>query len=164
VSAGALLDASAALGAAAAGLGAAATAGLLFIFSNAVLPALAARPAAEAAGAMRAINRTILNPGFLMLFFGTAAAAVVASASSLAGGAPGAWLAGAGAALYLGGAVAVTGLKNVPLNDALRDADLGGPAEAALWARYLIEWRRWNDRRVLCCAASAGCFLAAGML
>ncbi len=60
-----------------AALGCGLMAGLFFAFSVSVMRALARLPAAEGIVAMQAINVAILNPVFLMAFFGTAAACVL---------------------------------------------------------------------------------------
>ncbi len=47
-------------------------AGIYFIFSNTVMPALAGMAITSAAEVMQRINRLILNPPFLVLFMGSA--------------------------------------------------------------------------------------------
>jgi uncharacterized membrane protein len=58
-------------------------AGLFFAFSVAVMKALARLPSAEGIGAMQSINVAIINPLFLAVFFGTAAACVLVMIASL---------------------------------------------------------------------------------
>jgi uncharacterized membrane protein len=53
-------------------LGSGLMAGVFFAFSTFVMRALARRPFAEGIEAMQEINRTVLNPWFLGVFFGTA--------------------------------------------------------------------------------------------
>jgi uncharacterized membrane protein len=60
-----------------AALGCGLMAGLFFAFSVAVMKALARLPSAEGIGAMQSINVAIINPLFLAVFFGTAAACVL---------------------------------------------------------------------------------------
>jgi uncharacterized membrane protein len=126
-----------ALGAA---LGTGLMAGLFFAFSVSVMRALASRPAAEGIAAMQAINRAILNPVFLVVFMGTAAASVATLFSGNA------WLL-AGGALYLAGGFGVTALCNVPRNNALARASAADPESARLWADYLATWTAWNHVR-----------------
>ncbi len=52
----------------------------------------------------------------------------------------------AGSAAYLAGAIAVTALWNVPLNDTLALAEPGGPA-AGQWATYAPRWSAANHAR-----------------
>lgn len=48
---------------------------------------------------------------------------------------------------------------NVPLN---RRLDAAAPAEgAALWARYLRQWTRWNHLRTVASLAACGLFIRA---
>jgi uncharacterized membrane protein len=143
-------------------VGAAMVSGLFFIFSNTVLPALAARPDADGAAGMRAINAVILNPVFLALFFGTGIVSIIAAGGGMLNGLGmldgGGWadaLRGMATLFYLGGGIAITGVRNVPLNNRLRDVETGGAAEAAVWSDYQAQWRRWNSRRALCCLAAS---------
>ena len=130
-------------------------AGLVATFSVVVMPALRRRPAAEAMAAMQAINVVIITPLFLVVFLGTAVAAVTVAIGAVTDLArPGAVAAGAGAVLYLLGAVVVTGTANVPRNDALDAADPATPAGAALWTRYVREWTAWNHVRTVATTAA----------
>ncbi len=58
-------------------LGSALIGGVFFIFSNTIMKSLAQRPAPEGMAAMQAINRVIINPGFLGVFMGTAGLSLV---------------------------------------------------------------------------------------
>ena len=98
----------------AAALGCALVGGIFLAFSNFVMKALFRIPAPSGIGAMQAINVTVLNPLFLVLFFGTAAACVLLIFYSIEE--PIRLL---GAALYLIGTVGVTMVFNVPRNNAL---------------------------------------------
>ena len=115
--------------------------GVFVAFSVAVMPALARRPAAEAVAMMQAVNRVIVGPAFLLLFLGTGV--VAAAAAVLDTGAV------VGAALYLAGALGVTMVVNVPLNNAL-EAD-----GEATWARYQRRWTAWNHLRALASTGAA---------
>lgn len=115
--------------------------GVFVAFSVAVMPALRRRPAAEAVAVMQEINGVIVGPVFLLLFFGTGAAAVLASVLDVRD-AP-------AAALYVVGALGVTMVVNVPLNNRL-DAD-GEP----VWPRYLARWTVWNHVRALAATGAA---------
>ena len=66
-----------------AALGSGLIAGLYFAFSTAVMPALANLPEEQGIAAMQKINAAILNPLFLLLFFGTAVASAISVITSL---------------------------------------------------------------------------------
>ena len=67
-----------------AALGSGLMAGLFFVFSNSVMKALAALPPDKGIAAMQAINVAIVNPLFLAVFLGTAAACLSATIFALA--------------------------------------------------------------------------------
>jgi uncharacterized membrane protein len=130
----------------AAALGCALVGGIFFAFSNFVMRALFRVPGGMAA--MQAINVTVLNPLFLALFFGTAAACAVLVLLR-----PASALVIAGAALYLLGTFGVTIVFNVPRNKAL--ARLDAADSVAAWRRYVQEWTWWNHVRTLAAVAAA---------
>lgn len=143
-------------------LGSALIAGVFFIFSVAVMPALGRIAPAAGIAAMQSINVTILNPWFFLAFFGTAAISLFLAVAALAGWAEGgsAYLI-AGCLLYVAGSVLVTGVFNVPLNTALA-AVLPDSAEGSdLWARYLSTWTVWNHLRAVASLGAAASFILA---
>lgn len=101
-------------------LGCALNGGVFFAFSSFVMAALARLPPGAGISAMQAINVSAVTPAFMTLLFGTAALSALAILVALlrweAAGAAAALL---GGILYLTGAIAVTMLRNVPLNNAL---------------------------------------------
>ena len=127
-------------------VGAGVVTGLLFAFSNFVLGALAEMPARHGMFAMQRINERILNPVFFGFFFGTPllclAIAVMAAREVAADGSA---LLIAGALAYLAGPLAITMLRNVPLNDRLARTPEAS-AEIA-WPSYRRDWQRWNHAR-----------------
>jgi uncharacterized membrane protein len=130
--------------------------GLFFVFSNTVMSALARLQPAEGVAAMQSINRVILNPLFLAIFLAAPVACAGVILTSLwRWSEPGAaWLI-AGGALYIAGALLVTMLVNVPMNNAL-DAVLPATAEAGeLWRSYLASWTAWNHVRTVASMAAA---------
>jgi uncharacterized membrane protein len=129
-------------------LGCALVGGIFFAFSNFVMKALFRIPAPSGIAAMQAINVTVLNPLFLALFFGAAAACVVLVIFSIQ--AP---LRLLGAALYLVGTIGVTMAFNVPRNNALARLDPAGSVSE--WRRYVQEWTWWNHVRTLAAVAAA---------
>lgn len=145
----------------AAALGCAAMGGLFFAFSTFVMQALARIPAAAGIAAMQSINAVILNPWFFGLFFGTAAAcAVVIAAAVLDWTAASPWRA-VGGALYLLGAIGVTIVRNVPLNQALDAVPPDAPEAPERWADYGVRWTRWNHVRTVACLAAAAALIVA---
>jgi uncharacterized membrane protein len=141
-------------------LGSALVGGIFFIFSNTIMKSLAQRPAQQGMAAMQAINRVIINPGFLGAFMGTAALSLVLAVRVFLGavGAGGAWLA-TGAVAYFVGTFLVTVVGNVPLNNALDKANPNSPAGQAAWNDYLPRWTRLNTLRTVLALVAAGCIL-----
>ena len=121
--------------------------GLLFIFSNAVLPALARQGPDAGAAAMVAINALILNPLFFLFFMGTAVLGLAASGVALATSHEARFLILAAGASYLVGVFLVTSVVNVPLNDQLAAVVPGTEEARAFWTLYLHRWTRWNTVR-----------------
>jgi uncharacterized membrane protein len=139
-----------------AALGCGLMAGLFFTFSAVVMKALARLPPSEGIAAMQSINVAIINPLFLAVFFGTAAACVLAVISSLLRWHdPGAVYLLVGGALYLVGSLLVTLVFNVPMNEALASVAPADPEGASLWASYLANWTAWNHVRAAAALAAA---------
>ncbi|GAA2813619.1 anthrone oxygenase family protein [Crossiella cryophila] len=120
--------------------------GLFFTFSAVVMPALAKRPAQEAAEVMRQVNRTIVNPLFLLAFLG---APISSAVLAVLEGFP--LLPTIAAVLVVGGMLAVTAIVNVPMNNALDAADPATPAGQELWRGFLRRWTGWNHLRTIAC-------------
>ena len=137
-------------------LGCGLMAGLFFTFSAVVMKALARLPPSEGIAAMQSINVAIINPWFGTVFFGTAAACVLAVISSLLRWHdPGAVYLLVGGALYLVGSLLVTLVFNVPMNEALASVAPADPEGASLWASYLANWTAWNHVRAAAALAAA---------
>lgn len=144
----------------AAAIGSGVVGGIFYAFSTFVMAALGSLPSAQGAGAMKAINVTVINPVFMLAFMGTAVLGLVlAGASLIWWGRPGGMLMLAASLLYLLGCFGVTMLFNVPLNNQL--AAIAPAQEAALWSRYLDVWTLWNHVRTLASILSAILFTAA---
>ena len=147
----------------AAALGCGLIAGLCFTFSIAVMPAFDDLSPSAAIAAMQSINRTIVNPLFLLALLGTALACVVLVVWSIrAWGQPGARLVLAGAALYLVGMIGVTFAANIPLNDTLDSVRAGGASAAQDWSDFSGPWTALNHVRTVATLAAAG-LLTAGL-
>ncbi|MGJ0120306.1 DUF1772 domain-containing protein [Williamsia sp. MIQD14] len=117
-------------------------AGLFCAFAYAVMPGLHRTDDRTLVTAMQKINLAIVNPVFLLLFFGglvvAAAAAWLSRGQSI-----GPW-AIAAAGLYLLGMI-ITIAANIPLNDRLASAVDAESARAAFEAA----WVRWNIVRAV---------------
>ncbi|WP_274425192.1 anthrone oxygenase family protein [Chelativorans sp. YIM 93263] len=142
--------------------GAGVMAGFFYSFSNVVMGALNRVAPQSGIAAMQAINNVVLNPIFLLLFFGTAfLSAVIIGASLLGSVGSGAVLAAGGGAAYLVCIIGVTIIFNVPMNNALALVVPATAEGAAVWAHYLQRWTWWNHVRTLGGILSLGCFMIA---
>ncbi len=146
----------------AAALGSGLIAGLFFVFSAFMMTALARLGAPQGIAAMQSVNVAILNPLFLTVFMGTAVLGLVTAVAAIwSWSADGSgWLL-AGSLLYLVGIIVVTMVFNVPLNDALAAADPASGEGAAVWARYLDVWVKWNHVRTIAGLAALAAFILA---
>ena len=139
-----------------AALGCGLLAGVVYAFSSAVMKALGRLPAAQGLAAMQSINITVINPWFMGAFFGPVPVCVaVAVLSVLEWEEPEGFYQLAGSALYLVGAVLVTGAFNVPRNDVLAAVDPESADGEKYWRRYLAEWTLWNHVRTAAALAAA---------
>lgn len=130
--------------------------GIFYAFSTFIMKALGRVPVPEGIRAMQAINIAIITPAFLGVFMGTALLLLVlAVAAALHLDRPDAPFVILGAILYVFGCFVLTMGRNVPLNDALARVDPESEKGAALWARYLGEWTRWNHVRTLASLVAA---------
>ncbi len=140
-------------------LGCGLMAGVFFAFSSFIMNALARLTPAQGISAMQAINITVVNPVFMLVFMGTALACIVLAVLSFTRlQQPGMVYVLAGCLLYILGTMLVTIAFNVPLNDALAKADPHSGEAAKLWANYLSAWTTWNTVRGI------AAFLASAML
>ncbi|WP_332970394.1 MULTISPECIES: anthrone oxygenase family protein [unclassified Microcoleus] len=110
---------------------------------------------------MQSINITVINPLFMIMFLGTAAACIFLVFSSLKWHQPGTIYLLMGSLLYLIGTVGVTIAFNVPLNDALAKVEPSSAEGAKLWASYLVSWTMWNHIRALAAFVAAALFAIA---
>ena len=124
-------------------------AGIYFIFSNTVMPALAGMAITSAAEVMQRINRLILNPPFLVLFMGSAFTGLLLIGLSLFGlGVPDSTL-----GVFAAGLTMTTFIStiwgNVPLNNLLESTHLHSTSLEKTWLHYLSKWIKWNHLRAL---------------
>jgi uncharacterized membrane protein len=145
-----------------AAIGCALVAGIFFVFSTFVMKALGNLTPAHGVAAMQAINIAVINPWFMVAFFGTAAVCAVVMVGTLARWrAPGATCLLAGSLFYLVGAVLVTVQFNVPQNNVLAAVGPTSPEAATLWVSYLSTWTAWNHVRTLAALAASASFAIA---
>jgi uncharacterized membrane protein len=97
---------------------------------------------------MQSINVVVINPWFMTVFFGTAAACVVVVVfSMLRWREPSAVYLLIGSLLYLIGTILVTIVFNVPRNNTLAAIDSASADGTSLWAGYVTSWTAWNHVR-----------------
>jgi uncharacterized membrane protein len=143
-------------------LGCGLIAGVFFAFSAFVMKALGKLAPPQGIAAMQSINVVVINRWFLTAFFGTAAVCVFALiASVLRWHEPGTQFLVLGSALYLVGAILVTMLFNVPLNNALAAVVPPTPEAARIWAAYLNTWTAWNHVRTVAALVASALFIIA---
>lgn len=140
-------------------LGAAAGSGLIggvfFAFSSFVMAALHRIPASAGIAAMQAINVTVINPGFLLGFFGTAVLCGLLLLGCLTGHVPAETALVSGCLLYAIGTFGVTIACNVPRNDRLAELDADAVETKQYWEQYMTGWTRWNHVRTVCAVLAA---------
>jgi uncharacterized membrane protein len=133
--------------------------GVFFAFSTFVLRALGQLPAGAGIRAMQSINVGAVTPIFMTALFGTGlASAALAVYSATDGLEAGALSIAAGAATYFLGAIVVTIVFNVPLNNALAVLDPDAADAVWIWARYRRQWLAWNHVRTVAGILSSGWF------
>jgi uncharacterized membrane protein len=130
-------------------------AGVFFAFSTFVMSALARLPSTQSITAMQSINIAVINPLFMTVFLGTAAACVLLLVSSLSKWhQPGIAYLIIGSLLYIVGTFSVTIIFNVPLNETLAKVEPGSTVGENIWATYLVNWTFWNHIRTLAAAGA----------
>ncbi len=140
-------------------LGCGLIAGVFFAFSTFVMKALSRLSPREGITAMQSINITVLNPLFLGVFLGTAVACILLLAWSLfRWHQTGSGYLLAGSTLYLLGSLMVTGIFNVPKNEALAKVDALDANSEILWSNYVAKWTTWNHVRTIASLTAATCF------
>jgi uncharacterized membrane protein len=145
-------------------LASALSAGFFYTYSISAMPGLTAADPQSAIRAMQGINSVIRTPTFAFAFFGAllfpAACAILAWLERN----PRVAVFSALAAITYGiGVFAVTFLVNVPLNEALAQANATSETAARIWADYQQPWTAWNHVRAVC-ASLAFAFTAAASI
>lgn len=140
-------------------LGCGLVAGTFFAFSTFVIKALARLPPSQGIAAMQSINIAVINPWFMAAFLGTGLGCLVLGVGALfQWHKPSAAFYLGGSLLYLVGAILVTLLFNVPLNDGLATVDPASADGTNVWTGYVTSWTAWNHVRTVA-ALVAGALL-----
>ena len=127
--------------------------GIIFIFSNTIMPALATLDSDVGIKIMNTINKIIVNPLFIGIFFGglisvipTAIMLVRANDFSQ----PARYYALTSTLMFFFGEFIVTMTKNVPRNKALSAVDPKSNDGKMYWKdNYLKSWVAWNTVRCI---------------
>jgi uncharacterized membrane protein len=130
-------------------------AGLFYAYACSVMPGIGRGDDRTFVEAMRGINVAIINPVFMLTFLGAPLLAGVAVFLNLGSRSLPWVIAGF---VFLLAMIVITGLVNIPLNNAL---DSGGDDYAAVRAEFETIWVRWNVLRAVVSTAGFGCLVAA---
>ncbi|WP_134325367.1 DUF1772 domain-containing protein [Cumulibacter soli] len=136
-------------------------AGLFFAFACAITPALRRVDDRTYVRAFRAINSSILNPVFMVVFLGAPATAIIGAIARVGADVPhsSGWVIAGGILSAL--TFLITAMANVPLNQGLDRADVDTDAQQhAARETFEARWNRWNLARTL---TSALCILSLTM-
>ena len=135
-------------------------AGLFFSFSTFIMEALGKISSESGMNAMKSINRTILNPLFGVIFFGTALMTLFLLITSLFNSEwNGRTYIFSGSLLYLVGIFLVTIIFNVPLNNRLERTDSSNYSSQQMWKIYIKKWTIWNHIRTITAVGTLACFV-----
>ena len=134
-------------------------AGIIFIFSNTIMPSLATFDADVGINVMNKINIVIVNPLFIVAFLGgliSAYPAIFMMANTNAYTKPARYYALASTVIFFVGEFIVTVTQNVPRNNALLAVDPDSDEGAEYWQKkYLKGWDAWNTARGIFALISA---------
>ena len=134
-------------------------AGIIFIFSNTIMPSLATLDADVGINTMNKINIIIVNPLFVVAFFGgliSAYPATVMMKNPDAYSKQARYYALASTLIFFFGEFMVTVTQNVPRNNALLAVDSDSDEGVEYWqTNFLKGWVAWNTVRGFCATISA---------
>jgi len=129
-------------------IGCALITGMFFVFSNFVMTALGRIPPDQGIATMQAINISVINFGFLMVFLGTAVGCLLLIFNILIMHTnPDNIFIVLGSVVYLLGTILVTVVFNIPLNNKLESIESTREEDLKLWNLYLKTWTYWNSVR-----------------
>jgi len=141
------------------------TAGIFFDWSFTIMPGLAPLPDDQYILAFQSLNRKIQNPVFFLCFIGPVLALPLSA--WMQWGTPGSirpWLLVGAAVVYIVGVIGITGVGNIPLNDALDVFDVRNSTTAQIAqqrALFEVPWNRLHNWRTAACLVTFGLTLAA---
>ena len=134
-------------------------AGIMFIFTNTIMPSLATLDTDVGINIMNEINILIVNPAFLIAFFGgliSAYPARVMWKNPEEFSKPARYYALATTLVFFFGNFIVTSAQNVPRNNALLAVDPESDDGASYWEnQFLKGWVAWNTVRCVFSVISA---------
>lgn len=137
--------------------------GFFFAWQSSTLRGLDMIAPAIAIEAMQAMNASVRNPLFGMVWFGTPLVLALAMAVAVrAGAGRAALLLCLALALHMTGVFGVTATINVPMNRALAEVEAHGPDAAAIWQAWSGRWQSANLIRMI--AAGGSLMLTAAAL
>jgi uncharacterized membrane protein len=146
----------------AAALGSALVAGAFFAFSTIVMDALDRTSPSHAIETFQQINDTVLRPGFMLAFVGTAILSLVLGVHAVLNwGDRRATFLLIAAVLYIVGTFILTMVHHVPLNDHLDGIDPNSAAAATEWRHFFDSWMPWNHVRTVAPLASTALYAVA---
>jgi uncharacterized membrane protein len=126
-------------------------AGLFYSYDCSVIKGLGNLPDPEYLGALKSINRAILNPYFFISFMGSLLVLPIAVWLSYKGGSTAScYLLVAATIVYAAGVFGVTILGNVPLNNLLERFDITTASHADIQAmrqKFETSWNMFNHIR-----------------
>jgi len=120
------------------------SAGLFYSWQVSVIPGTRLTQDSTYIETMQKINRAIINPPFMLIFLGSLLMQIISVFLFWNSGLQ-SWFILAGTLVYGAGTVMVTGLGNVPLNDALDELQLNDLSKEEISKRrqnYEIPWNR----------------------
>lgn len=128
------------------------TAGLCFTWSNAITPGVGRLNDLGFLQAFQAMNRTIINPSFLFVFFGPVPLLFLNVYLHRHADTTTFWSFTVAAILFLVGLAFITVFKNVPLNELLDITVLENLSAAELKelrTKFERPWNRWHIQRTI---------------
>ncbi|GAA4802029.1 DUF1772 domain-containing protein [Litoribaculum gwangyangense] len=128
------------------------TAGLCFTWSNSITPGIARLNDLGFLQAFQAMNRAIINPSFLFVFFGPVILLFINAFLHRNSHPVTFWSFTLAAILFFLGIGLITVFKNVPLNELLDKTVLENLSEVdlkELRAKFEKPWNRWHIQRTI---------------
>ncbi|WP_343487896.1 DUF1772 domain-containing protein [Allomuricauda sp. d1] len=142
------------------------TAGLCFTWGNAVTPGIGQLDDLKYLEAFQKMNRSIENPLFFVVFFGSFFVGLATIFANRGVSAYHFWVVLAAVLIYFLGVVLVTVFGNVPLNQILDKADLANSSLdelRALRERFEQPWNRFHTVRIITATISFALLLLVGI-